>query len=92
MDISKQYGDQPLGPLREKLRVDISAKDYVDRRGFVCQVAEDGDLTYRTFEGKADQTDRGLKAGDTVNVGGLMVALQAVRASSGVNLVIIGLL
>lgn len=87
--ISKQFGARPLGPLRDKRVVDISAADHVDEGGFVCQVAAAGDLTYRAIAGEADQTDT-LKAGDTVNVGGVMVALSAVRASAAIGSVIIG--
>ncbi len=89
VNVSEQYGSRPLGPLRDKRLVDISAADYVDQGGFVCQVAAAGDLTYRTIGGEADQTDT-LKAGDTVNVGGVMVVLIAVRASAAIGSIVAG--
>lgn len=89
-DLSKL--NAPLGPLRDKRVVDISVNDFVEERGFICQVATDGDLTYRTLEGLADQTENGLKTGATVNAGGIPVLMQAVRASSTVTSIVIGIL
>lgn len=89
VDISELYGLLPIGPLRDKRTVDISAQDFEDKGGFVCQVAKAGDLTYRAVAGESDQTET-LEAGDTVNLGGHMVALRAVRASAAIGSVVIG--
>lgn len=86
---ASSYGARPLGPLRDKRIVDISAADHVDGSGFVCQVAAAGDLTYRTAAGSADQTET-MAAGDTVNVGGIMVVLSAVRASAAIRSIAVG--
>ena len=89
VDVSKLYGSVPIGPLRDKRVVDISAGDFTEDGGFVCQANAAGDLTYRAFEGAQDQTEA-LAAGDTVNLGGLMVLLKAVRASATVGSITIG--
>lgn len=86
---ASQYGARPLGPLRDKRVVDISTADHVDPAGFVCQAVKAGNLTYRTIAGEEDQTDA-LEAGGTVNVGGVMVQLSAVRASAAIGSVVIG--
>ena len=88
VDISKLFGVLPLGPLRDKRTVDISTSDYEDD-GFVCQVAKAGTLTYRTVSGDEDQTET-LAKGDTVNLGGVMVALRAVRASAAIGSIAVG--
>ena len=87
-DLSKR--DNPLGPLRDKFVQDVSTDDYVREEGFICQVAAAGSLTYRTLEGDADQTENGLAVGDTINVGGIPVALQLVRSSSTVTSIVVG--
>lgn len=92
VDLDAQYGTVPVGPLRDKLTVDISSSDYVEDRGFVCQAATAGDLTYRTHQGEQDQTEAGLDAGDAVEVAGVPVALRAVRSSSTVTSIVVGLL
>ena len=86
---ASRYGARPLGPLRDKRVVDISTADYIDPSGFVCQVAKAGSLTYRTIAGEDDQTET-LEAGGTVNVGGVMVQLSAVRASAAIGSIVIG--
>ena len=89
-DLSKL--DSPIGPLRDKRVIDITSNDYVNERGFICQVSAAGNLTYRTLEGQADQTENGLEVGATVNVGGIPVIMQAVRASSTVTGIVVGIL
>lgn len=89
VNVEGLYGVVPLGPLRDKRVVDISAADHVDKGGFVCQVAAPGDLTYRTVGGEADQTDT-LEAGGTVQLGGVMVLLEAVRASATIGSIVVG--
>lgn len=82
--------DQPVGPLRDKFSVTIGTDDYSDPSGFICQVGTAGNITYRTLEGTADQTETGLSAGDTINVGGIPVLLSAVRGSSTVTSIVVG--
>ena len=83
----------PLGPYRDKRTVDISAADFVDDRGFTVQAAEAGSLTYRTLYGDADETEAGLAAGHTIaGPGGIPVVCRAVRATSSVGSIVIGLL
>ena len=89
VNVSELYGLLPLGPLRDKRSVDISSADHVDAGGFVCQVAKAGTLSYRTIAGEADQTET-LKAGDTVQAGGVAVLLQAVRANAAIGSIVIG--
>lgn len=89
VDISKLFGVLPLGPLRDKRTVDISTADHVDEGGFVCQAVNAGALTYLCASGDEDQTET-LTAGGTVHVGGVMVALQAVRASAAVRSIVVG--
>ena len=85
--------DQPLGPYRDKRTVDISAADFVREQGFTCQAANGGNLTYRTLEGAQDETENGLSAGDTiVGPGGIPVILSAVRSTSTVTSIVIGIL
>ena len=84
--------DGPIGPLRDKHTVDISANDFVHEAGFICQAATAGDLTYQTLTGEVDQTEAGLAIGDTVSgPGGIPVLLKAVRASSTVTSIIVGI-
>ena len=89
-DLSKR--DNPLGPLRDKFVRSIASEDYVREAGFICQVAAAGSLTYRTLGGTADQTETGLAVGDTINVSGIPVVLQAVRSTSTVTSVVVGIL
>ena len=88
VDASKLFGVRPLGPLRDKRTVDISASDHTDEGGFVCQAGAAGDLTYRTLGG-TEQTET-LEAGGSVNVGGVMVLLDLVRASATVRSIVVG--
>lgn len=89
-DISELYGTVPIGPLRDRRDVDISSEDYVDDGGFLCEVVDAGDLTYRTFSGAADRTEAGLSAGDAIEVAGVPVVLRAARSSSTVTRIIVG--
>lgn len=89
VNASKLFGELPLGPLRDKRVIDISADGYDEEGGFVCQVNKAGDLTYRAFDGDEDQTET-LAKGDTVNLGGLMVLLTAVRASAAIGSITVG--
>lgn len=70
--------------------VDISVNDYVRGDGFICQVAAAGNLTFRTLGGSVDQTVKNMAAGDSVQVAGVPVLLQAVRASSTVTKIVVG--
>ena len=90
-DLSRR--DNPLGPLRDKFAQAIGAQDYTRETGFICQIAAPasaGTLVYRTLEGTEDQTETGLSAGDTINVGGIPVALRVVRGSSTVTSIVVG--
>lgn len=89
VDVSKLYGSRPLGPLRDKRSVDISAADHVDEGGFVCEVAKAGDLTYRTVAGETDETET-LKAGESVQASGVPVLLKAVRANASIGTIVTG--
>ena len=84
--------DYPAGPLRDKLVIDISAADYVNESGFICQVVDAGDLTYHTLYGAGDVSETGLAAGDTISVSGVPVLLRAVRATSTVTEIAVGIL
>lgn len=85
--------DTPLGPYRDKRIIDISAADFVHEEGFTCQVATAGDLAYRTLHGAADLTEKALAIGDTVaGPGGIPVILRAVRTSSTVTSIVVGIL
>ena len=83
---------EPAGPLRDKRTVSISSDDFVHESGFICQVAGAGNLIYRTLNGETDQTEAGLSAGDSINVAGVPVILQAVRSSSTVTSIVIGII
>lgn len=83
-----QY-DSPLGPLRDKFTETIGTDDYILHDGFICQVGSDGDVTYRTLHGAADQTET-LTSGDVVSVGNVPVVLRAVRGASTVTSIIVG--
>ena len=84
--------DSPLGPLRDKLVVAIATDDYELDTGFICQVATVGDLTYRTLDGSADLTETGLAVGAVISAAGIPVVLRAVRGSSTVTSIVIGIL
>ena len=84
--------DYPLGPYRDKRTVAISTDDFILESGFTCQVGSDGNITYRTLHGAEDQTESSLDAGDSiVGPGGVPVALQAVRGTSTVTSIVIGI-
>ena len=80
----------PLGPLRDKYVVDISADDYVDEDGFMCQAVGAGSLTYLTLSGDDEQTENGLQAGDIIQACGIPVLMRRVRASAGVRSIVVG--
>ena len=85
--------DLPLGPYRDKRTVDITTDDFVRPAGFTCQAATAGNLTYRTLHGQADQTENNLAIGDTITgPGGIPVVLSAVRSSSTVTSVVVGII
>ena len=85
--------DYPVGPYRDKRVIDISSDDYENDNGFTCQVATAGNITYRTLHGEADQTESGLAVGDVVaGPGGVPVVLVAVRASSTVTSIVVGII
>lgn len=77
------------GPLGDKLTVTIGTDDYEPGWPFVCQAGTDGDLTYRTVDGATDQTET-LTAGDSIQVAGLPVALRAVRGTSTITSIVVG--
>ena len=84
--------DDPLGPPRDKRIIAIGTEDFVLDTGFICQVATVGNLTYRTLTGAADQTEASLAVGDVIAVCGIPVVLRAVRGSSTVTSIVIGVL
>ena len=83
--------DDPLGPLRDKRIITIGTDDFELDRGFICQAGTTGDLTYRTLDGEADLTETIATAGDSINVAGIPVVLRAVRGSSTVTSIVIGI-
>lgn len=89
VDVSRLYGLQPLGALRDKRTVDISAKDHVDEGGFLCVAGKAGTLAYRTVAGEADQSEK-LDAGEAVELAGVPVLLKAVRANATVESIVAG--
>ena len=84
--------DSPVGPLRDKRTIALTGQNYVRPGGFICQVASAGNLTYRTISGDEDQTETGLSIGDAIEVAGVPVVLIAIRASSSVSSVVIGII
>lgn len=95
MRASRDYSDYagPVGPYRDKKSVAIGADDFELETGFTCQVSTAGSITYRTLFGDADQTEAGLQAGASiVGPGGVPVLLKAVRGSSTVTGIVIGIL
>ena len=85
--------DYPVGPYRDKRVIDISSDDYVNDAGFTCQVANAGNLTYLTLHGETDQTESGLAVGDVISgPGGVPVVLRAVRATSTVTNIVVGII
>lgn len=85
----------PMGPLRDKYTVTIGTDDFVLDSGFICQIAapaSSGSITYRTLKGSTDQTEGSLSAGDTINVADVPVVLRAIRGSSTVTSVIVGII
>ena len=96
MPASRDYSEYagPLGPYRDKRVVDLSGgQSYENERGFTCQVSSAGAITYRTLFGDEDQTEAGLAAGASiVGPGGVPVVLRAVRSTSTVTGIVIGIL
>ena len=84
--------DSPLGPPRDKRIITIATDDFVLKTGFICQVNSAGNITYQTMEGDGNQTESNLAAGDIIAVCGVPVVLQAVRGSSTVTSILIGVL
>ena len=82
----------PIGPVKDKLTIPIGTQDFEIPKGFICQVATAGNLTYRTLDGRSDQTETGLSVGDIINVADIPVVLRVIRGSSTVTSVVIGLL
>ena len=78
--------DRPLPTLRDTEVVDISTTDYENEQGFIAVVNSSGNnqtVVFRTLEGSQDQT-RTIRAGAFIgNVGGVPVALKAVRNATG---------
>ena len=84
---------RPPGPYRDKRTVTIGTDDFEVHGGFTCQAGSAGNITYRTLFGSEDQTETGLSAGDSiVGPGGVPVLLSAVRGSSTVTSIVIGLI
>lgn len=90
VDVAELYGTTPIGPLRDRLVVEIGAEDYAPGGGFVCEAAAAGQLDFRTWAGQADQSIAGMSAGDAVEVAGVPVLLSAVRATSTVARIVVG--
>lgn len=91
----RDYSDfaGPIGPYRDKRVVAIGDDDFVLDTGFTCQAATAGDLTYRTLIGEADQEETNLAVGDTITgPSDIPVVLKAVRGSSSVTSIVIGIL
>ena len=84
-----QYQAGPIGPLKDRRVIDISADDFLDVRGFVVEAIDAGDITYRTLGGTADVTQT-LAAGDYPAVAGVPVLCTAVRTTSTVTTVVVG--
>ena len=85
--------DYPVGPYRDKRVIDISSDDYENAAGFTCQVATAGNLTYLTLHGESDQAESGLSAGEVIaGPGGVPVVLRAVRSSSTVTRIVVGII
>ena len=89
--------DKLAGPYRGKiLDQDISTVDYVDERGFTITAKTAGTLTYLTLDrvlagSVGDQTET-LAVGDTIaGPGSAPVLLVAVRMSSGITTIDIGI-
>ena len=82
--------DRPLPCLRDGFVEDVSTTDYENEKGFIAVVNSAGNsqtVVYRTKEGSQDQT-RTVNAGDFIgNVGGVPMALKAVRNASGAGTV-----
>ena len=89
MASTRRY-EQPMGPLRDKRTVSIAANDFEMKSGFVAQAVEAGTLTYRTIIGETDETET-VTAGEAITVAGVPVLLRALRSSSAVNNVVIGI-
>ena len=88
--VADLYGTRPIGPLRDRIVVDIGSEDYEPGGGFVCQAAAAGDLDFRTWAGQADQSVAGMSVGDAVEVAGVPVLLSAVRGTSTVTRIVVG--
>ena len=71
--------DSPIGPLRDRIVVDIRTEDYVRPEGFICEANAAGNLVYQTLRGTEDQAQNGLAVGDFPGVCGAPVTLKAVR-------------
>ena len=87
--------DSPVGPLRDKKLVNIGTDDYVDKQGFICQIAASAGtktLDYRTLGGSEDQSEAGLDPGAVISVGTTPVLLRAIRGTSTVTQVVVGTL
>jgi len=85
MAINIPRTNRPLPVLRDTFLKDVSTQDYVNAAGFIATVASSGTsqvVIFRTIEGTEDQ-ERNIAAGGIIGaVGGVPVALQAVRSAA----------
>lgn len=87
---AKVIGD-PVGPLRGRKTVTIGSEDVEFDAGVIVQAATAGDLVYHPLYGGSDITET-VAVGDFPNVAGIPVLVSAIRGSSTVTEVVIGLL
>ena len=80
-----------VGPLRDKYTETIGTDDFELERGFICVAATTGDITYRTLTGAVDQTETIATAGTAITVAGVPVLITAVRGSSSVTSIVVGI-
>ena len=89
--------DWPFGPYRHKqIGIDISADDHIDERGFTVRAETAGTITYRTLliglgPVLGDITETVVAGDSIVGPGGVCVVCVAVRSSSGVTSIEIGI-
>ena len=86
--------DGPTVCVRAKRSITDLTSDYTHSEGrtFIVIAGSAGSITYRAFGDDEDQTEAGLDAGDMIACGAFPVGIIAVRSSSTVTSIVIGVI
>lgn len=88
--IKRKILEDSPGPLIDRYAVAIGDDDIVPGRPFVAVAVAAGDLTYRPVGATEDRTET-LAVGGFPNVANIPVLLEAVRSSSTVTSIVVGI-